>query len=75
MTYTPKNPKYQTKIKRPHVFCAKCGVETQIYYMCDIQAAGAVAMKLCGDCFYTTDCGQGKHSEDCPTKVFCGGTQ
>lgn len=74
MTYTPRNPKYQTKVKRrDRIFCTECGAETQIYYLCDKQVG--FDKKLCGDCFDKTDCGQGKHPEDCPTKVICGGTQ
>jgi hypothetical protein len=46
-------------------------LEPGVYFMCDQE----LDKEWCPDCFEKTDCGQGKHSEDCPTQVLSDGKQ
>lgn len=47
--------------------CTDCGTTLAGgFYMCD----RAPNKAWCGECFDKTDCGQEKHGEECPTKVW-----
>lgn len=53
--------------------CDGCGklLDQGVYYGCDLD----IEKDYCGACFEKTDCGQGKHGEDCSTQILVSDTK
>lgn len=53
------------------MICTRCKATVNVAFMCD---QAPMDEMLCGPCFETTPCGQGRHEEGCETMV-CEGAE